>query len=124
MIKGFEHITPKLNKEELNIILPKVIGILSNRVGKAKAIKNHEVSSMMSSLGYSLDAPKIRKFITYIRLKGLIVNLIATSQGYYVSNSSKEIQDYIISLQQREDAIRAIKLSFKVTGANQQKLSL
>ena len=34
---------------------------------------------------------------------------MATSEGYYVSDSETEIRDYISSLQGREEAIRAVR---------------
>jgi hypothetical protein len=39
--------------------------------------------------------------------------LIATSKGYYIATSRQEMEDYIVSLRGREDAIRAVRESME-----------
>jgi hypothetical protein len=110
MIKGFTTETEPLSEYERVVLVPAFIRGLIPRVGKKMAVTNkHIVSSMKGS--YKVSDARVRKVINYIRVNDLVPCLIATSDGYYIAESEKELKDYEESLQGREDAIRAVRLS-------------
>lgn len=46
--------------------------------------------------------------MNYIRVKGVVKCVIATSNGYYVATNKAEISDYTDSLKGRAEAIYAV----------------
>jgi len=109
MIKSFEKETAELNDYEKNHLLPIVVEKLSLAVGKSNSIKSHYIVDEIKIRGFKVDSARIRKVVHEIRAKGLIKNLMATSNGYYIATSKKDIEVYIQSLRQREDSIRQIR---------------
>ena len=49
--------------------------------------------------------------MNYIRIKGIVKCLIATSNGYYVAENRKQIEDYTASLKGREESIHAVRVA-------------
>ena len=113
MLQGFEQYTHTLTKYEEGVILPLLVSGLKTKRGKEKAVTNKVICETLKAKGYKLTAPRVRKIIAFIRLHGLVINLISTSKGYYIATKPHELEDYINTLKQREDAIRAIRLTFK-----------
>lgn len=113
MITGFEEHTEPLN--ELEIKLAHLIAlIIQGRIGVDNALKNQELSDMLHHQhGIRVAPGKMRKIINYIRRKKLVINLIANSKGYYVAKNRKEIEEYVMSLFQRMDAIKEVAESFE-----------
>ena len=102
---------------------------LSTKLGKSSAITNKKICEVLTEKGYKLTDTRLRKIIHNIRAKDLVPLLIATSQGYYVSNDEKEIRDYIQSLSERINSISFIKQSIQrqwnnKPNPNQKNLSL
>lgn len=109
MIKGFEKETAELNDYERTTLLPLVVDALSNAIGKQKAVKSGEIVFHLKNSGHNNDSARIRKIVHEIRMKGYIKNLMATSQGYFIAETKKEIDTYIQSLRQRENSIKEIR---------------
>ena len=64
----------------------------------------------LENSGYVVGgSARIRKLINHIRVNGLVECLMATSNGYYITEDPWEMKRYIESLQGREDAICAVK---------------
>ncbi len=118
MIIGFEEETDNLSGYELNTLIPILVKGLSNKIGKENAITNKTMVAKLKEANYDVSEVRIRKMINYIRLKGLVKNLVATSVGYYVSQDPEEIELYISSLKQRAEAILAIAKSFVIPNKN------
>lgn len=57
---------------------------------------------------------RIRKIINYIRVNKLIVNLLATSKGYFISNDFEEINKYKESLIARANSILNLAKSYEI----------
>ena len=55
-----------------------------------------------------LTPRKVCKIIRHIRLNHLIPNLVANSQGYYVTANQHEVARYYSSLKHRSDMITAV----------------
>ncbi len=109
MITGFEKETHELKAEELNILLPMLIAGFRTKT-KDDPIKApviiEKMNEALSSKGhkFKLSEPRLRKLCNYIRSNG-ILPLIANSNGYFVSNDKKEIEDQITSMEERASAI-------------------
>ena len=111
MIKNFEIQTQPLTEYEEGTLLPLFIAGLKTKVGKERSVTNAEIVSALKKQGYKIDGARVRKIINHIRIKCLVQGLIATSEGYYIATSDKELAEYEESLKGREDAIRAVRLS-------------
>ena len=108
MITNFDNITHELTDEEKKL-LPLIIKGFQTKT-KSNPITGKEiVEAIMAKkqqLGIkSFSEPRLRKLTNYIRSNG-ILPLIATSNGYYVSNDIAEINAQIESLMDRSMAIR------------------
>ena len=110
MIKSFERHTNRLTDFERKEILPKVVTILSNRIGRDKALKNGTIVGMLDN---AITPPDMRKIINYIRRSGLVKGLVANSTGYYVAESEQDLIEYEQSLKGRERAIREVRMSIR-----------
>lgn len=104
MISGFEEITKDLTEEEKKAI-PILVKGLRHRKGKANAITNKRMQEILEkSYGLKISGPRMRKLINNIRIYGMVPCLCATSHGYYVAQSKKEMADYLESLKERIDS--------------------
>jgi uncharacterized protein YutE (UPF0331/DUF86 family) len=108
MLAGFEDITYELDEYELNTLLPVFVKGFNSHKGKANPITNAEIIELLKSK-YIINPARVRKIVNYIRNKNLIVGLIATSKGYYISVDPEEVQKYIKSLTGRENEIKRIR---------------
>lgn len=113
MIQGFDTQTEPLNEYERDTLLPVICRGLMTKVGEKMAITNTAITKAMKGAGYQLTEARLRKIINHIRINGLVKWLIATSKGYYIATSPEEVRQYIGSLQGREQAIRAVRLSME-----------
>lgn len=111
MITNFEEITADLSVAEL-VAIPHLVKLIE---GADCPLKNKAMCVFLNSiptLDFKATDSRVRKFLNYIRIKKLVKNLIATSKGYYITHDEKEIERYKKSLQERIDAITALKNSF------------
>jgi hypothetical protein len=113
MLKGFEQQTEILNEYEQNELLPVVILGLTYKVGKENAVTNSHICRCLKKQGYLIDGARLRKIINHIRVKNLVIGLMATSNGYYIAESKNELVDYISSLKGRENAIKAVRVAME-----------
>ena len=109
MINGFEKETHDLSQYEISVLVPQVVEILINKIGKQNSITNNRIREIINQHKVILTDSRLRKIIHYIRIKGLVKCLIATNKGYYISNDVEEFMSYIDSLTQRENSIRSIR---------------
>jgi len=112
MINGFEKYTIELNDDEL-----KIVDIIVDRFAKRPGIKNIVTNPQMidglKSIGILTTEPRIRKIIQYIRINCLIPGLIATSKGYYSTDDIDELESWVETMIQRENAIRESRNSIE-----------
>ena len=113
MITTFETQTKPLTEYENDTLLPIMVKCLSKHIGKDKVITNAEMCAKMAIYGYKIGETRVRKIINHIRNNGLVECLIASGKGYYVTESITEMKSYIESVKNREDAIRAMRLSME-----------
>lgn len=113
MITTFETQTKPLNEYERETLLPIMVRCLAKHIGKSCVISNAQMCEKMALYGYHIGEVRVRKIINHIRNNGLVKCLIATGKGYYVTESIQEMETYIESVKNREDAIRAMRLSME-----------
>lgn len=112
MIRNFKKETCPLNDYEKKRVLPILVNILSSRVGSSRAVTSSQFLNVHLK-DCPIDAARLRKVINYIRTKGLIQGLMATSRGYYVAETREELEAYLESLQGRENAIKELRRSIR-----------
>jgi hypothetical protein len=130
MLKNFEKITVELTPLELEYVEFLGQWFMANQ-GKQHTLKNSDIASLINRMfGKNIKEPRVRKVVQFLRTHGL-PSLIATSNGYFYSEDTKEIEAWIISLKQREAAIREIRekaerqveiLRFKKYARNQMEI--
>ncbi len=112
MLKGFEDITADITEKE-NALVPVMLKGFDRHIGKDQAITSKEIIEGINNYsGIKLNEARLRMIINYIRHHH-IPNLMATSNGYYVSNDFRELVDYLESLEGRESAIRSLRINLK-----------
>ena len=113
MIATFETQTKPLNEYEREKLLPIMVKCLARHIGKNRAISNSQMCAKMAVYGYQIGETRVRKLINHIRNNCLVERLIASGKGYYVTESTEEMETYIKSVKNREDAIRAMRMSME-----------
>ena len=116
-INGFEELTHELSEQEIRIakFLSKHY-FPEEAIGYENAKTNKEIELKICLLAarYNIElehkytSVRIRKIINYIRVNGLCNCLLATSNGYYVTNDKYEIDKYLESLKQRIQSIQNV----------------
>ena len=110
MVDCFEKETAPLTEYEEQTLLQIMVKCLNRHRGKEQAISNRKMIEGLESCGYVVGgSARIRKLINHIRINGLVECLMATNNGYYITDDPWEMKRYIESLQGREDAICAVK---------------
>lgn len=110
MITNFEDYTFELTDYEVKNILPFVHKWLLHAEGKENAITN---ARLVAACPFKTSGPRIRKVIHELRTRDIILNLVASSSGYYWTTDEAEIDKYIKSCQERINSIREIVTSLK-----------
>lgn len=103
MIEGFETQTARLTEDEERLI-PMLVQQLSKKKGKAMAVTNKDIEKAFQKINVNISGARIRKLINHIRTMGLVELLCATSNGYYVAKTNKEVESYLTGLKARIDA--------------------
>jgi hypothetical protein len=104
MIVNWEKYTHELTEQEKKIV-PRIIQGIVKRVGKEKAIKNSKMCTQLRLEGHTISGPRLRKILNFIRSTGIIRNIVATSEGYYIATTQKDLDDYRESINARVNAI-------------------
>ncbi len=113
MIQGFTYETKPLSPSEKEDVVPAVVRMLQDRVGKHNSITNEEICEGLRSRGYKASNARMRKIINHIRITGLVKCLVATSNGYYIATSRQEVEEYLRGLESRECAIHEVRNSIE-----------
>lgn len=108
MIVGFEELTYELTERE-KTLLPGLMEVLNNAKGSSAAVKNSRIVKFLIDAGYTgATEVRVRKLINFIRVKNLIPWLVATSKGYFIAETSNEVEIFIESLRQRARMINEV----------------
>jgi uncharacterized protein (UPF0297 family) len=114
MIQGFEDQTEELIQYEIEVLVPLMVKGLSTKIGQDNAITNSKIRSRLKDKEMNISDARIRKIINYIRVNKLIINLLATSKGYFISNDPAEITRYKESLVARANSILNLAKSYEI----------
>lgn len=105
MLTGFEEQTHPLAQQEKEFV-DIFVKALAACVGKQNAITNPEMCKRVNeAYKVKFTEPRIRKIINHIRIHSLLPGLIASSNGYWVSDNIKEVEQHIQTLRGREASI-------------------
>lgn len=103
----------RLTNFEQEKIVPNFIFQFTRHIGRENQVKAKEITKAYQNVGVKLVPSRVRKIIHYVRVNGLVQNLIADNGGYYVCLDNAEVEIYLASLwgrisQQMEayDAVR------------------
>lgn len=108
MLKNFEKITVELTSQELEYVEFLGQWFMANK-GKRNTVKNLDIAKLIKNrFEKKIADSRVRKVVQFLRTNGL-PSLIATSNGYFYSDDVAEIEAWIVSLRQREAAIREIR---------------
>ena len=95
----------KLHEKEQDV-LPMVVELLKDHIGRSRAITNTELRQQLTDLGYQdIGQIRMRKIINHIRNNDMLICLRGCNHGYYITTDKEEIENYIKSLIDRENAI-------------------
>lgn len=109
MIENFEEYTSDLTIEELSYV-PFFVESFSKKIGKEKAVTNKQIIERLAEKKkIYLTESRVRKIINYIRNGNLVMGLVASACGYYVTTDIQELKEYAQSLGHREAAIGSIR---------------
>jgi hypothetical protein len=107
-VTNFEKITENLTEKEL-LLLPYVKDAL---IRCTEAQNSGHVCELISMLYHKVNGEplifngvRLRKYVSYIRVNGLLP-VIATSQGYFVTEDKEEIEKQVKSLYERASQIK------------------
>ena len=108
MINGFEEQTKPLNDYELTKLVPIVAKGLKFHKGKHNAVTSEHICKCLTAQGYKINPARLRKVVNHIRVNNIVSNVVASSNGYWVSEDREEIKAHITSLISRARAIMAV----------------
>lgn len=112
MIPGWDIETAPLTDAEKNLV-PVFVDGLRRKVGKANAVTTRQIIARLGpNVKPRLTGARVRKIIHHIRTRRLVVNLVATSEGYYIETDPAKIREYIDSLKARAGAILDVANSY------------
>ncbi len=111
--KESEKRTRRINNYDHNVLLPILMKGLEMKKGKMNAVTNKQIVYGLRSQGLKIRDTDVRMLINHIRTNDLIVGLMATSAGYYITNNEQDFMDYEQSLLGREKEIRKVRMSIQ-----------
>lgn len=101
MLPQFEDYTEPLTESELKLVPLFVKGFEKHR-GKENAITNRQIrEKLLETRGIKLNEVTVRNIINHIRRFNLVRVLVASSNGYWVSDDKEELRQYSNSLRGR-----------------------
>ncbi|HHW80768.1 MAG TPA: hypothetical protein GX746_03620 [Bacteroidales bacterium] len=113
MMNSFLRETNPLSKYEQNVLLPVLIKGLKQKKGRVNAVTNKQIVEALRGSGLKASERDVCRVINYIRTNDLIMGLMATSSGYYITNCEKEFINYELRLWSREFEIKKVRESIE-----------
>jgi len=108
-MKNFEELTHELNDDEKRIAVL-LCQLFREKPGKKNTFKNHDLRQWLEKEHFEpISGPRLRKVIQFIRLNGMLIGLIASHSGYWLTEDPEELRSWIESMQERENAVRHSK---------------
>lgn len=113
MITGFEEYTKDLTEYERDVLLPVLIKGLEKKIEVQNAIISKVAIAQLKAKGYKISGARWRKLMHVIRVSGMVKRVVATSNGYYITNELNELAKYNTSLTERIAHITSLKDALK-----------
>ena len=111
MKKELKKETRPLTSYDHNVLLPIVLKGLETKKGKINAVTSKQILRGLQSQGLKIQERDVFMLINYIRTNDLVVGLMSTNSGYYITNSEQDFMKYEGRLLGREKEIRKVRLS-------------
>ena len=90
-------------------VVPLVVKKLKNATSRQRFVSGSEiVNSLYKHHGIKITTGLLRSILHYIRINGILKCLLATGQGYFITNDTLEMQVYLKSLRKRIRQIGAL----------------
>ena len=102
-----------LSNYEQNVLMPILIKGLEMKKGKKNAVTNNQIVRGLRGHGLKVSHRDVCSLINHIRTNDLVLGLVASSFGYYISSSEREFFDYEQSLLNREMEIKKVRISIE-----------
>ena len=100
-----------LSNYELNVLLPILKRGLETKKGKANAVTGRQIIEGLRGHGLKVSPRSLQMVINYIRTNDLVVGLVGSVAGYYITNNELEFIGYEMRLMSREAALRKVRMS-------------
>ena len=102
-----------LSNYDHNVLMPVLMNGLELKKGKMNAVTGKQILQGLQSQGLKITERDLRSIINHIRTNDLVAGLIATSAGYYITDSEQELVGYENTLLKHETTLRKVRLSIK-----------
>lgn len=110
MLNGFESHTAPLKDNDIEVLVPLFVKSFKKRIGKDNAASSTEIiKAFREKYNVELTDTKVRQVVNHIRNNALLPGLVASSRGYYVTNSEHEVRRYLQSLDSRINEIIKVR---------------
>lgn len=107
MIVTFKKYTKDLTQDEVEYAREIFKLLLRTKQTKRPITNKQMCNQLKQAHGWNIDGPRMRKIINWIILRNHISKLIATSKGYKIAETKKELELYVQSLTERVGSIEA-----------------
>lgn len=111
MKKVLKERASSLSSYELNVLLPILMKGLETKKGKKNAVSTKQILNGLQSNGLRVCERQVTRIINYIRVNDLLMGLMTSFSGYYITNNEEELIGYENHLLKREDSIKALRKS-------------
>lgn len=88
MIKEFEEYTLNISEDDMEAV-DTLRTFLLHRVGKQHSIKGSDLIILLTRQGHNVNAPKLRRYIQYMRAEKVIERLCGGKNGYYIAENEE-----------------------------------
>ena len=102
-----------LSNYEQNVLLPILMKGLEMKKGKTNAVTSEQIVESLRKHGVRISKTTLYSLINYIRTNDLVMGLMGTNYGYYITNSEQEYIKYEDTLLGREAELRKVRLSIQ-----------
>ena len=108
-----EKTSSSLSKYDQNVLLPILMKGLEMKKGKENAVTGKGIVYCLRNAGLSIDERRVCRLINHMRTNDLVVGLMASNRGYYITSNEEELIDYEKILLRREAALKNVRMSMQ-----------
>ena len=108
-----EKTSSSLSKYDQNVLLPILMKGLEMKKGKENAVTGKGIVYGLRNAGLRIDERRVCRLINHMRTNDLVVGLMASNRGYYITSNEEELIVYEESLLSREAALKDVRMSMQ-----------